>query len=59
MQDLVSNDYETTNIWIGQGDFENSPLPKNIDDYKTWVKKSTDFINKRNNRIADYIKNLK
>lgn len=58
LQDLVSDDYKTTNIWIGQGDFSKPILPQSIDDYRIWVEKSTDFINKRNNRIANYMKNL-
>lgn len=35
LQDLVSDDYSSVNFFIGNGDFNNSPLPRNTDEYMT------------------------
>lgn len=55
LQDLVSDDYSSVIFFIGNGDFNNSPLPCNIDEYMAWYNKSVDFIDKRNKRIEEYL----
>lgn len=56
LQDIVSDDYSTVHFFIGNGNFDNYPLPRNTDEYMVWYDKSVDFINKRNKRIKDHFK---
>ncbi|WP_034485701.1 DUF6994 family protein [Butyrivibrio fibrisolvens] len=57
LQDCVSSDYSSVNIWDGSGDFSEEGLPKTIDDYFHFIDMEFDFLNKRNQRIATYCKN--
>ena len=55
LQDLVSNDYTKINFWLGEGDMNQDPLPKTVDEYLNFIKKELDFVQKRNNRIRQSI----
>lgn len=56
LQDLVSNDYNTIIFWLGNGINEKYPFPKTVDEYLLWINNQLTFIDKRNKRIANYIK---
>lgn len=53
LQDCVSNDYGAVHFWIGNGDFNEDPLPKSVDEYLLWINRQMAFLEKRNVRIAD------
>ena len=53
-QDCVSKDYTTVNIWLGKGEFTESPLPQNAQEYFTFIDFQLDFLNKRNKRIDQF-----
>ena len=59
LQDCVSLDYNKVIIWSGKGDFSENPLPKTIDDYFHFLDCEIDFLQKRNSRINNYVKNIK
>ena len=52
-QDCVTDDYRTVKVWIGNGDFTDDPLPKSVDEYLLWISRQMDFLEKRNQRIAE------
>lgn len=52
LQDCVSADYSRVEIWLGSGDFNESPFPQSADQYLEWIDKEMEFLNKRNSRIA-------
>ncbi len=52
LQDCVSDDYGTVRIWIGNGKFEDDPLPKSVEEYLLWIDRQMDFLRRRNERIA-------
>ena len=54
LQDCVSNDYSTVDIWFGDASFEESGLPKTVEDYFDLIKKEHIFLEKRNQRIKEY-----
>lgn len=54
LQDMVSDDYSTVDIWCGDAQFVKSGLPENLDDYFTFIDREMDFLAKRNKRISDY-----
>ena len=51
LQDCVSDDYKTVNMWIDRVPFENNPFPKDVNEYKRWIVTGLDFIDRRNERI--------
>lgn len=51
LQDCVSEDYNSVNFWIGNGEFDGTPLPKTVEEYMQWISKQLDFLTKRNERI--------
>ena len=53
LQDCVSEDYSTVKFWIGNGNFEEDPLPRSVDEYLRWIGAEMEFLNKRNVRIAN------
>lgn len=55
LQDCVSPDYSTVYQWIENDNFKESPLPKTVDEYLTWINKQLEFVEKRNNRIKKYL----
>lgn len=56
LQDCVSADYSSVDIWEGKGDFSEEGLPKTIEDYFLFIDKEFAFMDKRNERIAEYCK---
>lgn len=53
MQDCVTDDYGSVQYWIGNGDFNEDPLPKSVDEYLLWIDRQLVFLEKRNRRISD------
>lgn len=54
LQDCVSDDYSSVDIWCGDASFEESGLPKTLDDYFSFVEKELEFLDRRNQRIHEY-----
>ena len=59
LQDCVTDDYNHVNFWLGSGAFEYNPLPKTVEEYLSWIEKELDFVEKRNQRIKQTVKELK
>ena len=57
-QDLVQSNYSSINYFLPSNNFNNSPIPNDIQEYKVFRKNMTEFINKRSKRIFEYSKNL-
>ena len=55
LQDLVSNDYEKVIYWNDINAFNETPLPKNIKDYLIYIENELSFVEKRNQRIKQYL----
>lgn len=51
LQDCVSADYSTVYQWIKNDNFNESPMPKNVEEYLQWIEKQLEFVEKRNMRI--------
>ena len=56
LQDIVSDDYKSVKCFFGTNDFTRKALPQNKDEYMKWYKATLDFIEKRNQRIAAWVK---
>ena len=54
LQDCVSEDYSTVDIWCGDTSFKESGLPKTVEDYFAFIHKEHEFLDKRNKRIKNY-----
>ena len=54
MQDCVSEDYSTVDLWMGDASFQKSGLPETVDDYLRFLLKEHIFLDKRNWRIQEY-----
>ena len=54
MQDCVSEDYSSVDIWIGDASFKENGLPKTVEDYFKFLVKEHIFLDKRNRRIQEY-----
>lgn len=54
LQDCVSEDYSSVNIWMGDTSFSKSGFPETVDDYFNFIIKEHIFLDKRNRRIQDY-----
>ncbi|MBR7163081.1 MAG: hypothetical protein IKD35_03810 [Clostridia bacterium] len=54
LQDLVDEDYNHVNFLIGNGSFEDSPIPRDVSEYLLWIEKQMQFVEKRNNRIKQH-----
>ena len=55
LQDCVSQDYSSVKIWLGKGDFKESPLPSTVEEYLAWIETELAFVEKRNRQITEYI----
>ncbi len=55
LQDCVTEDYSAVWYWIGDGDFTQNALPQSVDEYMLWLERQSDFLNRRNARIKDYV----
>ena len=54
MQDCVSADYSSVDIWMGDAPFEKNGLPETVEDYFSFLAKEHIFLDKRNSRIQEY-----
>ena len=54
MQDCVSEDYSSVDIWMGDASFRKSGLPETVEDYYKFLIKEHIFLDKRNRRIQEY-----
>lgn len=54
LQDAVSDDYSSVDIWCGNADFITDGLPKTVDEYFEFIDKEFSFLNRRNARIKEY-----
>lgn len=52
LQDLVSADCSTVNLFLPNDDFRDSPVPKDMTSYMTYRRHATTFIEARNERIS-------
>ena len=56
LQDLVLNNYSTINFFLPFNNFEDKPVPNNLEQYKAYRVNMIEFINKRSERIKNYKK---
>ena len=54
LQDAVSEDCSTVKIAVPFDNFESSPVPKDLDEYRQYMEVTAQFVNTRNARIAEY-----
>jgi hypothetical protein len=54
LQDCVSLDYSSVDIWCGDSLFQESGLPKTVDEYLDFIDREFLFLKKRNERIRKY-----
>ena len=54
LQDCVSEDYSSVNIWMGDASFERSGLPDTVEEYLNFLVKEHFFLDQRNRRIQEY-----
>ena len=53
LQDLVAKDYSGIKFWLKFEGFENSPLPRDIEEYKCYKESVINFVRARNLRIEE------
>ena len=53
LQDLVSEDYLSIKYLMSFDSFDNSPLPRDVDEYILYKKNMTNFVTARNQRIVN------
>ena len=54
LQDCVSEDYSSVNIWMGDTSFKKSGLPNTVEEYLNFLVKEHIFLDQRNRRIQEY-----
>lgn len=52
-QACVTDDYSKVIFWYGNDSFEGNKYPQSAADYKLWIERELDFLDKRNKRIAN------
>ena len=52
-QDCVTDDYSSVIFWYGNGSFQENKRPQSAADYKLWIERELDFLDKRNERIKN------
>lgn len=57
-QDCVSEDYSKVNLWYDTELFVKNPIPTEVGPYLEFIRKELEFAEKRNQRIAEYIKSV-
>lgn len=57
-QDCVDETYSRVFLWMETPLFIKNPIPQTVEQYKEFVNREIDFVEKRNKRINDYITNL-
>jgi hypothetical protein len=58
LQDLTLDSYSRVNFFLPFNGFNLKQRPSSVEEYYIYKEKSIDFVNKRNIRINDYIKNI-
>lgn len=53
-QDLVNEEFDTIRFIIEQDDFERSPFPQDLSEYRMLMKRTRAFVEARNRRIEAY-----
>ena len=56
-QDCVDETYSKVLLWMETPLFIKNPIPQTVDQYKDFIDREIDFVEKRNKRINDYINN--
>ena len=54
MQDCVSEDYSSVDIWLGDASFTKSGVPQTVEDYNRFLLKEHMFLDDRTRRIQEY-----
>ena len=54
LNDLVSADYDKVEFWDDNGTFRDNPRPESITEYLNFIGNELLFVERRNQRIADY-----
>ena len=54
LQDLIVENYSVIKFYLPFNNFDNSPLPTSVDEYRFYKKNVTDFVLARNQRIAKW-----
>lgn len=55
LQDCVSSNCEDVVFWLGNGEFNLSPLPQTVEEYLLWIENELKFVERRNERIKNAI----
>lgn len=55
LQDCVSEDYSSVDVWMGDGNLTSDPLPQSVNEYLRWIRTEFEFLVKRNNRISQFL----
>lgn len=55
LQDIVNQDYSATNCYLDMANFTRDPYPKDTAEWHTLYNKQMEFLEKRNQRIFNYI----
>ena len=58
LHDLVNKDYSKILYWHPFVNFDNSPMPKNLEEFSNYRDKVMSFITKRNQRILMFSKTI-
>ena len=58
LQDCVTDENCNVKFWLGNGDFNENPFPKTVDDYLLWIERQMAFLEKRNRRIAEAVSSV-
>lgn len=59
LQDCVSNDCRSVDIWLGDGELIEDGLPKSVEEYLSFIDKEMIFLEKRRKRIQEFCINNK
>ena len=54
LQDCVSEDYSSVDVWCGKNDFSKAGLPETVEEYFLFMEKQMEFLEKRNIHISDH-----
>lgn len=57
-QDLVSENYESVKMMMGTNDLSTPALAQTVEEYRLWLERQLDFVNKRNMRIRQYCETI-
>ena len=57
-QDCVDETCSKVNLWLETPLFIKNPTPKTVEEYREFINKEIDFVERRNRRIKEYIANV-